>query len=61
MLLNIMEILNHHIEILCFYILSLSVGILLSKDKHSRYITKTTTLSKKKNKNKKKLIKKEKL
>ena len=36
MLLNIMKILNHNVEILDFYILSLSVGIYVCKDKHSR-------------------------
>ena len=42
MLLNIMKILNHHVEILDFYILSLSVGVDICKDKHSRWITVTT-------------------
>ena len=36
MLANIMEILNRHVEILDFYILSLSVGIYLCKEKLSR-------------------------
>ena len=46
MLLNIMEILNLHVEISGFDILSLSVGIYLCKEKHSRQIRITTTESK---------------
>ena len=36
MLVNIMEILNHHVKTLYFYILSLSVGIYLCKDNQPR-------------------------
>ena len=46
MLVNITEIVKHHVQFLGFCILSLSVGISLCKDKHSRYITITTTWSK---------------
>ena len=43
MLFNIIKILNHHVEILDFYFLPLSVGICVCKDKQSRQITIITT------------------
>ena len=43
MFLNIMKILNHHVEILYFYMLSLSAGIDVCKEKHAREMAITTT------------------
>ena len=42
MLVNMMEILNHHVQILGFYIFSLSVGIYICKEEQSISITITT-------------------